>query len=230
MLDDLRHDVCRANRQLETLGLATLTWGNVSALDPDRRLFVIKPSGVAYADLTPESLVVLDLDGRIVEGELNPSSDMPSHLALYQAFPGIAGVAHAHSPYATAFAQAHRAIPCLGTTHADHFHGEVPVTRCVNEDETAAHYERATGDVIVEHFADLDPLAMPAALVAGHGPFCWGRSAQEALDNAVALEAAARMAFLTLTLDPQAAPLPRHLLDKHFLRKHGDAAYYGQGE
>lgn len=228
MLDELREEVCRANRALESSGLITLTWGNVSGIDRAAGLVAIKPSGVPYAKLTPADIVLVDLQGEMVEGELRASSDTPTHAALYRAFPGIGGVVHTHSICATAFAQAGRAIPCFGTTHADHFHGEVPVTRMLSAAEVAGDYEAATGAVIVERFANLTPLHVPAVLVAGHGPFTWGPTATDALHNSIALEAVARMALDTLALTPSAAPLPAYLLDKHFLRKHGPEAYYGQ--
>jgi len=193
-------------------------------------LVVIKPSGVAYDGMTERDLTVADLEGRIVEGALKPSSDLPTHLALYQAWPMIGGVVHTHSTHATIFAQACRPIPCFGTTHADHFHGDVPCTRWLTEDETREAYEASTGTVVVERFANLDPLHVPAVLVAGHAPFTWGVSVAEAVHNAVALEEVARMALGTLALNPHCAPGPPHVLDKHFLRKHGPGAYYGQAD
>lgn len=228
MLEALKETVCRANRDLERHGLITLTWGNASGMDRGAGLVAIKPSGVGYASLAPAEIVLVDLDGKVAEGKLRPSSDTPTHLALYRAFPGIGGVAHTHSACATGFAQAGRAIPCLGTTHADHFRGEVPVTRQLTRQETEGNYEAATGAVIVERMGGLDPMQMPAALVTGHGPFSWGRDAMDAVHNAVALEAVARMALETLALNPSAAAIPGYLMDKHFLRKHGPKAYYGQ--
>ncbi len=230
MLDALKSEVCSANRDLERLGLVTLTWGNVSGIDRDAGLVVIKPSGVRYADLAPENLVVVDLDGTRVEGALNPSSDMPTHLALYRAFAEIGGVAHTHSPYATMFAQAGRPIPCLGTTHADHFFGPVPVTRTLTPTETAADYESHMAKSIIDRLAGTDPLQMPAVLAANHGPFTWGRTAREALENTVALESVAVMAFGTLALDPETGPIDDTLLRRHFFRKHGNDAYYGQAK
>lgn len=228
MLDTLREQVCQANRDLARLGLVTLTWGNVSGIDPHRRLVAIKPSGVPYDRLEPEHMVVVDLDGNPIEGELKPSSDTATHLFLYRSFEGVGGVTHTHSPYATAFAQARCEIPCLGTTHADHFHGPVPVSRPLSEDEVAADYEAGTGRVIVERLAGLDPAAMPAVLVAGHGPFTWGPSAQASLHNAVALEAVAEMTLATRRINPHAPELEPYVLRKHHLRKHRPAAYYGQ--
>jgi L-ribulose-5-phosphate 4-epimerase len=229
MFDDLKEQVCRTNLALNDHGLVTLTWGNVSGLSDDRTHLVIKPSGVSYDTMTPDSMVVVSIaTGEVVEGMLKPSSDAPTHRLLYQQFPGVGGIAHTHSPKATAFAQARREIVCFGTTHADHFFGTVPVTRALTSRETEDAYELNTGRVIVERFADLDPIAMPAVLSAGHAPFTWGRDADEAVENAVALEAAAAMALDTLLLDPNAAALDRHLLEKHYQRKHGNDAYYGQ--
>lgn len=231
-LDVLREEVCLANKRLVAEGLVTLTWGNVSGLDPDSGLIAIKPSGVGYNDLTPESMVLVDLDGHVVEGDLRPSSDTPTHVLLYKHFreSGVAGVTHTHSPKATAFAQARRPIDCLGTTHADHFHGPVPVTRPLTAKEVEQAYEANTGHVIVETFADLDPAAMPGVLVAGHAPFAWGASANKSVDNAVALEAVAAMNLDTALL-LGGSPLPlleAYVLEKHHRRKHGPDAYYGQ--
>ncbi len=228
MLETLVQRVCAANRELVTTGLVTLTWGNVSGIDRQRGLIAIKPSGVPYAELRPEQIVVVDLDGLVVEGKLKPSSDTPTHLALYRAFPNIGGIVHTHSRHATIFAQARREIPCLGTTHADHFHGPVPVTRALLPREVEEDYEACTGKVIVERFAELDADAVPAVLVAGHGPFAWGGSVEKALENAVALEAVAAMALATWSLDPAAPELEPWVLAKHHRRKHGPAAYYGQ--
>lgn len=227
-LDELRKRVCRANLNLVDWGLVTLTWGNVSACDRESGTVVIKPSGVKYADLTPENMVLLDMEGARIEGELNPSSDTPTHLELYRSFPGIAGVAHIHSDYASMFAQAYRPIPCLGTTHADHFNGDVPLTRMITRDEVEEDYEGNTGRVIVECFERLDPMEMPAVLVAGHGAFIWGKSAEEAVRNSLALEKTAKMAWGTLSLNPEVPPFPPYLLQKHYERKHGPKAYYGQ--
>lgn len=228
MLDDLRAQVCQANRDLVMHGLVTLTWGNVSGIDRARELVVIKPSGVPYEDLEPDHMVVVDLDGKRVEGDLNPSSDTPTHVLLYRHFTGIGGVAHTHSRHATMYAQARREIPCLGTTHADHFFGPVPVTRALRAEEVAADYEGNTGRVIIERFANLNPLAMPAVLVAGHAPFTWGSTPRGSLHNSVALEAVAEMALGTLQINRNSLFLEPYVLDKHYQRKHGPAAYYGQ--
>ncbi|MCG3127001.1 MAG: L-ribulose-5-phosphate 4-epimerase [Phycisphaerae bacterium] len=229
-LTTLREEVCEANRGLARHGLATLTWGNVSGITPDRECIAIKPSGVPYDRLTPADIVLVGRDGRVIDGSLRPSSDTPTHVLLYQAFTSIGGITHTHSPYATMFAQARREIPCLGTTHADHFHGPVPVTRQLTAAEVEAGYEDATGRAIVERLAGQDPIAMPAVLVAGHAPFCWGRNVAASLENAVALEAVAFMAFGTVVLAEPAGPtlLESHILCKHHARKHGPAAYYGQ--
>lgn len=228
MLEELREQVCHANRDLVGCGLVTLTWGNVSGIDRAQAMVVIKPSGVPYEELLPGHMVVVDLDGNRVEGDLNPSSDTATHVLLYRRFTGIGGVTHTHSRYATMYAQARREIPCLGTTHADHFFGPVPVTRPLTAEEVAADYEANTGCVIVERFANLDPLAMPAVLVAGHAPFTWGTTARGSLHNAVALEAVAEMALGTFQIDRHAPLLEPYVLDKHYQRKHGPAAYYGQ--
>jgi L-ribulose-5-phosphate 4-epimerase len=228
MLEALKELVCAANLELVRQGLVTLTWGNVSGIDRGRGLMVIKPSGVAYDRLTPESMVVTDLRGSVVEGGYAPSSDTPTHVRLYQAFPNIGGVVHTHSAYATAFAQAGREIPCLGTTHADHFHGAVPVARLPTEEDVRNGYEHNIGNLIVERFNDLDADAVPGVLAAGHGPFAWGPTPEKAVENAVALEAVAQMAATTFALAPHAAPLPAYILDKHYGRKHGPGAYYGQ--
>ncbi|MDA0578042.1 MAG: L-ribulose-5-phosphate 4-epimerase AraD [Verrucomicrobia bacterium] len=227
-MKELRKSVCAANRDLERLGLVTLTWGNVSGYDPERKLIVIKPSGVPYASLTPEQMVIVDLDGKVVEGELRPSSDTPTHATLYRNFSGLRGIVHTHSPKATAFCQAARALPCFGTTHADHFHGTVPLARALTPQEVEEDYEGHTGNVIVERFRGLDPLAMPAVLVAHHAPFTWGPSPRKALENAVALEAVAAMALDALRLDPALGPMPAHISEKHYQRKHGPGATYGQ--
>jgi len=228
MMKDLVDQVLAANLELHRSGLARLTWGNVSGIDRDRGLVVIKPSGVAYADLTRDALAVVDLEGRVVGGRLHPSSDTPTHLALYRAFPAIGGITHTHSVYATMFAQACREIPCLGTTHADQFFGPVPLARALTPEEVRDDYERNTGRAIVERFASLDPAATPGVLAAHHGPFTWGKDPGASLENSIALEAIAEMAFGTLALAPGIGPIPAHILDKHFSRKHGPGAYYGQ--
>jgi L-ribulose-5-phosphate 4-epimerase len=228
MLEDLKDRVCQANLELVRQNLVSLTFGNASGLDRQNGLVVIKPSGVAYESLAPRNLAVVRLaDGAAVEGG-RPSSDAPAHLALYRAFGRIGGVVHTHSPWATAWAQAGREIPVLGTTHADHFFGPIPCTRPLRAEEIADRYEARTGEAIVERLAGLDPLCMPAALVAGHGPFAWGPTPEAAVENAVVLELVARLACQTLGLAPQAGPIDQDLLAKHFLRKHGPDAYYGQ--
>jgi len=229
---DLRDEVCEANLALVRAGLVTLSFGNASGVDRPRGVFVIKPSGVAYEHLRPAHLVVVAIaDGQVVEGDLRPSSDTPTHAELYRRFPAIGGVVHTHSSFASAWAQAGRPIPPLGTTHADHFAGPVPVTRPLTAAEIDGSYEHETGALIATTIEDLrlDALAMPAVLVAGHGPFCWGRTAGEAVTNAIALEAVAAMAHRTVALDPAVPPISERLLDRHFSRKHGPNAYYGQG-
>ncbi len=229
---DLREQVWRANQGLVRAGLVTLSFGNASGVDREAGVLVIKPSGVPYDVLRPEQLVVVSLeDGRVIEGDLRPSSDTPTHLILYQHFPEVGGVVHTHSTAATAWAQAHREIPALGTTHADHFHGAVPVTRQLKEAEVRGAYEYETGAVIIETLKNLGLSAteMPAALVASHGPFTWGHDADDAVANATALEAVANMARQTFALNPNVEPIPSHLAEKHYLRKHGPNAYYGQG-
>lgn len=227
-LGDLRQEVYDANVELVSRGLVLYTFGNASGFAREEGLVVIKPSGVPYECLSPDTLVLTDLDGHVVEGDLRPSSDLPTHLAIYRAFPGAGGVVHTHSTHATAWAQACREVPCLGTTHADYFYGPIPVTEPIPAAEVESDYEWNTGQAIVRRFACIDPLDIPAVLVAGHGPFCWGATASEAAHNAVILEEVARMAALTLSINPAAAPLDRAQLDKHFYRKHGAAAYYGQ--
>jgi L-ribulose-5-phosphate 4-epimerase len=229
MLDRLKQAVCRTNLELVNEGLVIQTWGNVSGIDRARGLVVIKPSGVPYDRMKPGDMVVVSLKtGRVVEGRLNPSSDTPTHLVLYRAFPDIGGVVHTHSLYATAWAQARKKIPAYGTTQADYWFGEVPCTRALTAREIKVDYETNTGRVIVESFQTLRPLEHPAVLVAGHGPFTWGRDADEAVHNAVVLEFAARLASETLRINPQVKPIDSALLQKHFLRKHGKNAYYGQ--
>ncbi len=229
MLEELKQSVWQANLDLVKHGLVVMTWGNVSGIDRQSGLVAIKPSGVAYDDLRSEQIVLVDLNGKVVEGQLKPSSDTPTHVELYRAFPKLGGVTHTHSAHATMFAQAGRAIACLGTTHADHFHGEVPITRPLTPAEVEADYEGNTGRVIVERFKGLDPEAVPAVLAVGHGPFSWGKSAADSVKNAVALEEVARMALGTFTLAPQIFPLPFHVMNKHYYRKHGPGATYGQG-
>ena len=228
ILESLRAEVCEANLEVVRRGLVLYTFGNASGVSRREGLVVIKPSGVAYDTLRPEDLVITDLDGRTVEGNLKPSSDLPTHLALYRAFPAIGGVVHTHSRYATAWAQAGREIPCLGTTHADYFHGPVPVTEVMRPDEIESDYEWNTGKVILRRFAGLDPMAKPGVLVAGHAPFAWGSTPAEAAHNAVALEEIACLAYHALTINPAASAISDALRDKHFLRKHGPNAYYGQ--
>jgi L-ribulose-5-phosphate 4-epimerase len=228
----LREAVWRANQAIVAAGLVTLSFGNASGVDRDRGVMVIKPSGVPYGELRPEQMVVVALaDGRTLEGELRPSSDTPTHLELYRSFASVGGVVHTHSTAATAWAQARRPIPPFGTTHADHFRGPVPVTRTLTEAEVAGDYEAVTGSVIVEALAAgrFDPLEMPAALVASHGPFAWGSDAASAVENAIAIETVAAMASRTLELDPAARPMADYLLERHHRRKHGIGAYYGQG-
>lgn len=229
-LATLKEEVCAANRALEPSGLVKLTWGNVSGINRALGLWCIKPSGVAYSELKPEDLVVLDLDGNVVEGKLRPSSDTKTHLHLYREFSDIGGVTHTHSPYATMFSQAGRALPCYGTTHADHFFGTVPLARALTPEEIAADYEHHTGVAIVERFRELglNPIEMPAVLQIHHAPFTWGKSAMDSLNNSIALEMCAQMALGSLTLNPELASIPDHILNKHHSRKHGPGAYYGQ--
>lgn len=225
---DLQQECYEANMTLPKFGLVDLTFGNVSVLDRGKGILAIKPSGVDYAKLKADDMVLLDLEGKQVGGALRPSSDTATHVRLYQAFTGIRSVAHSHSRHAVAFAQAGKPIPCFGTTHADYFHGEVPVTRPMTAKEIQGAYELETGNVIVERFKALDPLHISAVLVHGHGPFVWGPSGSKAVENAFALEIVAEMAWKTLQINSQSTPLASALLDKHFLRKHGDGAYYGQ--
>jgi len=229
MLDKLKKQVCKANLDLVTKGLVIETWGNASGIDRERGLIVIKPSGVPYAGMKPKHMVVVSLaDGKVVSGNLKPSSDTPTHLVLYRAFVGIGGVVHTHSLYATAWAQAHRELPSYGTTQADYWYGDVPCTRLLSPAEIKNDYEANTGKVIVDTFKKKNPLHHPAVLVASHGPFTWGRDAADAVHNAGILEFIARLASETLRLNPKTQPMPSALLDKHFLRKHGPNAYYGQ--
>lgn len=232
MLKELREKVYEANMDLPRHGLVVFTWGNASELDRERGLFAIKPSGVGYGDLSPENMVVCDLDGNVVEGDLNPSSDTATHAALYRAWgERVGGVVHTHSSWAVAWAQAGRDVPCYGTTHADYFYGPVPCMRGLTETEIEEAYELNTGNVIIEGFAGrgADPAAVPGCLVRSHGPFSWGADAAQAVYHAVVLEEVSRMAARTEALAPGAGPAPRYLQDKHYLRKHGPGAYYGQG-
>lgn len=227
MLTKLKKEVFNANLDLVKHGLVVFTWGNASAIDRKQGLVVIKPSGVAYDVMKPDDMVVVDLDGNVVDGKLKPSSDLATHLILYKAFAGIGGVVHTHSEWATSWAQAGRAIPAYGTTHADYFHGEIPCTRKLTEHEVKSAYEVETGNVIIERFAGLDPMAIPGVVVNGHAPFAWGKDAHDAMHNAVVLEEVAKMAFRTEVLGNK-QPVDQYLLDKHYLRKHGKDAYYGQ--
>ncbi|MGU9503449.1 L-ribulose-5-phosphate 4-epimerase [Bacillus paralicheniformis] len=228
MLESLKEQVLKANLQLEEYRLVTFTWGNVSGIDRENELVVIKPSGIKYSDLKAEDLVVLNMDGEIVEGDLKPSSDTPTHLYLYRQFQSIGGIVHTHSPWATSWAQSGKDIPSLGTTHADYYHGDIPCTREMDPEEIRSQYELNTGKVIAETFRHLDPLAMPGVLVNNHGPFCWGKDALTAVHNAVVLEEVAKMAYRSLMLNPSLEPIKRALQDKHYFRKHGADAYYGQ--
>jgi L-ribulose-5-phosphate 4-epimerase len=228
LLRSLREKVLEANLELVRRGLVLYTFGNASGIDHDEKLVVIKPSGVLYDKMNLEDLVVVNLEGKPVEGTLRPSSDLPTHLILYKAFDKIGGIVHTHSRAATAWAQAGREIPCFGTTHADYFHCSIPVTRPLTPAQIRNDYEANTGHAIVRRFAKLDPLRAPAVLVAGHAPFCWGATPAEAAHIAVIVEEIAAMAFQTLAANPKARPISKHLHDKHFLRKHGSTAYYGQ--
>jgi L-ribulose-5-phosphate 4-epimerase len=228
VLDQLKIEVHEANIMLVKSGLVTLTWGNVSGISRADGKIVIKPSGIDYDKLTAADMVVVDLKGNVIEGKYRPSSDTPTHILLYSMFQTIGGIAHTHSTSATIFAQARREIPCFGTTHADHFNGSVPVTRFLTEDEVNGDYECNTGKIIAERFASLDAVSTPGVLVAGHAPFTWGRDASEAVRNAIALEQIAHMALETIKLNPGMSELPRYVLEKHFNRKHGLKAYYGQ--
>ena len=230
LLAKLREQVLEANLELVRRGLVLYTFGNASGISRNDSLVAIKPSGVPYEDLRPEYMVVTKLTGEIVEGNLRPSSDLATHLEIYKQFPNVGGVVHTHSEFATAWAQARRPIPCFGTTHADYFHGEVPVTPCLSEEEIASDYEKNTGLVICRRFQELNPDAVPAVLVASHGPFCWGADVSAAAHTAVVLESLARTAYYTTMLNANALPIARELQDKHFLRKHGSGAYYGQAK
>lgn len=230
MLEELKKIVCDANLELPRYGLVTFTWGNVSAIDRETGLVVIKPSGVAYDGMKPEDMVVVDLQGQVVEGNYRPSSDTPTHVALYRAFPALGGIVHTHSRWATTFAQARQDIPALGTTHGDYFYGAIPCTPLMTPGQIAGEYELETGNVIIDTFRNrqIDPEQVPAVLVASHGPFAWGATAAEAVHNAVVLEEVACMALNAMQLTPDLAPMQQELLDRHYLRKHGKNAYYGQ--
>lgn len=228
MLEELKKKVLEANLELPKYGLVTFTWGNVSGIDREKGLIVIKPSGVEYDVMTAEDMVVVDLEGKVVEGKLNPSSDTPTHVELYKAFPHIGGVIHTHSTWATSWAQAGRAIPAYGTTHADYFYGEIPCTRQLTPDEVERAYEKETGTVIIEAFKNKDPMAVPGVIVYKHGPFAWGKNPHEAVHNAVVMETVANMAYHAEMIKPDHTPIEQYLLDKHYMRKHGPNAYYGQ--
>ena len=232
MLEELKKRVYEANMDLPKYGLVTFTWGNVSEIDRESGIFAIKPSGVEYDSLTPDDMVLVNLKGEKVEGKYNPSSDTATHVELYKAFADIGGVVHTHSSYATSWAQAGRGIPCYGTTHADYIYGEVPCLRCLNKDEIEEAYETNTGILIVNEFntRGLDPVAVPAVLCKNHGPFAWGKDAHEAVHNSVVLEEVAKMAYRAETINPRIQPAPQELQDKHYYRKHGANAYYGQGK
>ena len=228
MLEELKELVCAANLLLPKYELVTFTWGNVSGIDRKSGLMVIKPSGVSYSGMRPEDMVVTDLEGKVVEGKWKPSSDTATHIELYKAFPDCGGVVHTHSRWATTFAQAGRGIPAMGTTHADYFYGEIPCTRPMTEEEIRGEYEKETGKVIVETVAGLDPAAVPGVLVNSHGPFAWGTDPMNAVHNAVVMEEIAFMDWHAMVLDPSRGPMQQALLDRHYLRKHGKNAYYGQ--
>lgn len=228
MLEALKQQVYEANMELPKRKLITYTWGNVSGIDREKGLVVIKPSGVDYDVLQPEDMVVLDLDGNVVEGKYKPSSDTPTHLELYKAFPEVGGIVHTHSPWATSWAQAGRSLPCYGTTHADYFYGEVPCTRALTPEEIEEAYEKNTGTVIIETFEGKNPKFVPGVLCKNHGPFTWGKDAAEAVHNAVVLEEVSKMAYRTEHLNPGVSEAPHCLQEKHFMRKHGKNAYYGQ--
>jgi len=230
MLQELKQQVWQANMDLQKHGLIVFTWGNASGIDRERGLIVIKPSGVDYEKMKPEDMVVLDLEGNQVEGSLKPSSDTPTHLVLYRKFPEVGGIVHTHSTYATAWAQAGKAIPAFGTTHADYFYGDIPCTRSLSKGEIEGNYEEETGNVIVETFQKLNPIHVPGVLVGSHGPFSWGKDANDAVYHAVVLEEVAKMAIHTATITPEVKAIDQVLLNKHFLRKHGKNAYYGQNK
>jgi L-ribulose-5-phosphate 4-epimerase len=228
MLDPLKEQVFEANLLLPKHNLVTFTWGNVSGIDRASGLVAIKPSGISYEKMTANDIVIVDLDGKVIEGKLKPSSDTPTHVELYKALPNLCGIVHTHSRWATSFAQAGLAIEPTGTTHADYFYGAIPCTRLLTPAEIAGNYEMETGKVIIETFRNLDPNAIPAVLVQSHGPFCWGETPEKAVETAVILEEVAFMQYHALALNPELLPMQKELLDKHFLRKHGKDAYYGQ--
>ena len=228
MLEKLKQEVFEANMELPEHGLVVYTWGNVSAIDRESGLVVIKPSGVSYKTMQPDDMVVVDLDGNVVEGHLKPSSDTPTHVMLYKAFKDVGGVVHTHSAWAASWAQAGRSIPCYGTTHADYFYGEIPCARVLTKEEVETAYELNTGTVIIEAFEGKDPMSVPGVLCKSHGPFAWGKTAAEAVHNAVVLEEVAKMAAWTEMINPNAEPAVQYVQDKHYFRKHGANAYYGQ--
>ena len=230
MLEELKKRVYEANMLLPKYGLVTFTWGNVSEIDRESGIFAIKPSGVDYEKLTPDDMVLVDLDGKKVEGKYNPSSDTATHVEIYKVFQEVGGVVHTHSSYATSWAQAGRSIPCYGTTHADYFYGEIPCLRCLTQEEISEGYERNTGVLIVNEFKRMekDPVAVPGTLCKNHGPFAWGKDGHEAVHNAVVMEEVAKMAARCEWINPQVKPAPQELQDKHYNRKHGENAYYGQ--
>lgn len=228
MLEELKKKVYEANMELVHKNLVIYTWGNVSGIDREKNLVVIKPSGVEYDTMGPDDMVVIDLDGNLVEGNYKPSSDTPTHLVLYKAYPEIQGIVHTHAPWTVTFAQAGKSIPALGTTHADYFYGAIPCTRPLTKEEIEGAYEKETGNVIVETIGSQDPMAIPGIVVHSHGPFSWGTSPDNAVYNAVVMERVAEMAYHTLSLNPLIPSMPQDLLDKHYLRKHGEHAYYGQ--
>ncbi len=230
MLEELKEDVLKANLMLPKYNMVTFTWGNVSGIDREKGLIVIKPSGVEYDEMKAEDMVVVSLEGEVVEGKLNPSSDTKTHIELYKAFPNIGGVVHTHSSFATPFAQAGLPLTALGTTHADYFYGDVPCTRALTKEEIEEDYEKNTGKVIVETFKELDADAVPGVLVFNHAPFTWGKNPSDAVHNAVVLEEAAKMALRTYKLNPKTERIGQYILDKHYFRKHGENSYYGQGK
>ncbi len=229
MLEELKEKVYRANMQLPEYGLVTFTWGNVSGIDREKGLFVIKPSGVEYEELKPSDMVVMDLEGNKVEGDYNPSTDTETHLELYKAFPEVGGIVHTHSTYAVAWAQAGKDIPCYGTTHADYFYGDIPCARNLTPEEIEEAYEKNTGKVIIEAFEGKNPMYVPGVVCKNHGPFAWGKDCFQAVYHAVVLEKVAEMNILTRIVDPEVKQAPQAIQDKHFMRKHGPNAYYGQG-